>query len=283
MAVFTGTPPSRSTLRVKQHPLLTFFVLTYAVAWMLWAPAVIFGDSMPGELGFVLVLLGSLVPSTVGIVLVAILYGMPGLRAFLRRLLMYRVGLGWYAAMLALPLIGLLAVGLNMLLGGDAPEMDTTIIGAFVFLAFSIFPGSALGEELGWRGFALPSLQARRSALRASLILGVIWGCWHLPLYLTGSDIRPLGLFLPFVISAIAVSILCTWMYNGTGGSLLVVVLFHATINLPLTLLITPFEDEMAQPLWIFVGLLALAAATVVLATGAANLSRTRAKQAALP
>ncbi|HEU6445817.1 MAG TPA: CPBP family intramembrane glutamic endopeptidase [Gaiellaceae bacterium] len=151
-----------------------------------------------------------------------------------------------------------------------------------LFLLF-IFPGSAGGEELGWRGFALPHLQAGRSALAASVVLGVAWGVWHLPLYLVGADLRPIGLFAPWVVLTVASSIVLTWMYNGTGGSLLIVVLFHAASNLGLTVFLEPLDDQVAQPFLIYVGLMIVAASVVVAATGPVTLSRTRAKQVAVP
>jgi membrane protease YdiL (CAAX protease family) len=150
---------------------------------------------------------------------------------------------------------------------------------AVILLAFSVFPGSALGEEVGWRGYALPRLQAGRSALSASLILGVIWGLYHLPLYFTGQAGRPLGLFPVFVVSTIALSVILTWVYNGTGGSLMLVVLLHATFNLPLTLLIAPLGDRVTVPFLLYIGLLVAAALAVVVWAGPQHLSRNHTKQ----
>jgi hypothetical protein len=88
MSITTVTPrPARSQSVVRRHPLISFFVLTYTVAWLPWAPLVIFRDRVPGPLGFVLVMLGSLVPSTVGVLFVALLRGRSGVRTLLRRLL----------------------------------------------------------------------------------------------------------------------------------------------------------------------------------------------------
>src|SRR5215204_4893818 len=168
---------------------------------------------------------------------------------------------------------------LNALLGGPAMSVDATLLSAVLLLAFMIFPGSALGEEVGWRGYALPRLQTGRSALSASLILGVIWGFYHLPLYFTGQAFRPLSLFPPFFIMAIALSVILTWVYNSIGGSLLMVVLLHATINLPLKLLLERLGSQMTLAFWLYVGLMVVAAIVVVIVAGPKHLSRKHRKQ----
>src|SRR5215211_4092979 len=193
---------------VKRHSLITFFFLTYALTWILWLPLVFLRDTIPAAPALVLVLLGSLIPSTLAIVLTAIVFG--------RR-----------------SLVALLTV--------------------MITLVFFIFPGSALGEEIGWRGYALPRLQYRRSALSASLILGVIWAFYHLPLFFTGQAFRSPSLLVPFVVSGLALSVILTWVYNSTGGSLLLVVLLHATANLPLTLLLEPLGSRAMVPFMFYV------------------------------
>jgi membrane protease YdiL (CAAX protease family) len=274
---------SRLAGQIHERPLASFFVLAYAISWILWLPLVVSGDGSPTGFSVVLVLLGSLVPSSVAIVLVGVMHGKAGVRRLLRRLLIWRVGIGWWVAVVLVSALGVGAVGLSVLLGGDSPDVTVTIPGAVVLLLLSIFPGSAGGEEIGWRGFALPHLQAVRSAFGASVVLGIAWGVWHLPLYLTGADLRPLSLFAPWVVLTVAASIILTWIYNGTGGSLLIVVLFHAASNLPLTVFFEPLDDEITQPFLIYVGLMVLAAAVVVAATGRATLSRTHTKQVAVP
>jgi len=168
----------------------------------------------------------------------------------------------------------------NAFVGGPALSFSTSLLlGVVIPLAFSIFPGSALGEEIGWRGYALPRLQAGRSALSASLILGVIWAFYHLPLSFTGQAFRSPSLFVPFAISTIALSVILTWVYNSTGGSLLLVVLLHATANLPLTLLLEPLGGRAMLPFSLFVGLMVVAAIVVVVVAGHAHLSRKHRKQ----
>jgi uncharacterized protein len=281
----TTTVPPRSARQslVRRHPLISFYVLTYAITWLLWAPLVIFRDSIPGPVGFILAMLGSLVPSTLGLVFIGLLRGRPGVRRVLRRLLKGRIGLRWYLAALALTMLVPLAVGVSILMGGDTPVVDNTIFGVLFLFAFMIFPGSALGEELGWRGFVLPRMQARHSALKASLLIGILWGPWHLPLWLTGSEGHPISLYVPFVVAVVASSVIYTWLYNNTGGSLLIVVLYHAASNLPITVLISPLGSQMAQPFLIYVALTVIAAAAIVIATGAENLSRTAQRQIEQP
>ncbi len=265
---------------VNQHPLITFFVLTYAIAWSLWLPLVVLQETISATQGLILVLLGSAAPSLLAIVLTAMVLGRGDLRKLLGRLLIWRVNPLWYAVVVLGPVA--LAGGMvafNVLLGGPAISLGVPLLTAVIMLAFSIFPGSALGEEIGWRGYALPRLQAGRSALSASLMLGVVWGFYHLPLYFTGQASRPLSIFPLFVVSTIAVSVIITWMYNGTGGSLLLVVLLHATFNLPVTLLIAPLWSRAMVPFLLYVGLSIVAAIVVVIWAGPRHLSRKHTKQ----
>ena len=278
----TATPVRTQSL-VRRHPLISFFVLTYAVTWTLWAPLVVFRDQIPGPLVLVLLVLGSNVPSVLGILFVALLRGRSGVRILLGRLLRARIGLRWYLAAVALAVPALCAVWVSTLLGGPSPVVVTTISAVVVSFLFSIFPGSAVGEELGWRGFALPRLQVRHSALASSLIVGAAWGIYHFPLFLLGSPTRPLALFLPFAIGCVIMSIFYTWMYNGTGGSLLIVVLLHATTNLPLTVVYAPLGERVVPVFWLLDAMLAIIAAVLIARTGAATLSRVRGKQIETP
>jgi len=228
----------------------------------------------------VLNLLAANVPSVLAIVLTAMVLGRGALRKLLGRLLIWRVDPRWYLVALGGPAIlagGMIAF--NVLLGGPAISLGVPLLTVLFFLAFSIFPGSAMGEEIGWRGYALPRLQTGRSALSASLLLGVIWGFYHLPLYFTGQAFRPLSLFPLFMVSTTALSVIITWMYNNTGGSLLLVVLLHATFNLPLTILIAPLGSQETLAFLLYVGLLVVAAVVVVIWAGPAHISRNRRKQ----
>jgi uncharacterized protein len=265
---------------VRRHPLITFFVLTYALAWILWLPLVVLQDTIPAAPGLVLVLLGSNVPSLLAIVLTALLLGKGALRKLLGRLLIWRLNPLWYLVVVLGPaaLAGGM-VALNVFVGGPAISVSVPLLTVVITLAFFIFPGSALGEEIGWRGYALPRLQSGRSALSASLILGVIWAFYHLPLFFTGQAFRSPSLLVPFVVSGLALSVILTWLYNSTGGSLLLVVLLHATANLPLTLLLEPLGSRAMVPFLLYVGLMVVAGIVVVMVAGFAHLSRKHRKQ----
>src|SRR5215210_6961979 len=265
---------------IRRHPLISFFVLTYTLSWILESPLVFLGDSITDTQGLVLVILASNVPSVVAIMLTAIVLGRGALRKLLGRLLHWRVNPLWYLVVVLGPVaLAGGVVALNALLGGPALSLGMPLLGVLSMLAFSIVPGSALGEEIGWRGYALPRLQAGMSALSASLILGVIWGLWHLPLWLTGAPGRTPILYAAFVVSTISLSVILTWVYNSTGGSLLMVVLLHATFNLPMTLAIDELGSRATVPLLLYFGLLVVAAIVVVIVAGPQHLSRKHQKQ----
>jgi membrane protease YdiL (CAAX protease family) len=265
---------------VKRHPLITFFVLTYALAWIIESPLVFLRDSITDAQGQLFYILSANVVSVVAIVLTAIVLGRGALRKLLGRLLIWRVNPLWYLVVVLGPVaLAGGVVGLNTLLGGPALSLGMPILGVAFFLAFSIFPGSALGEEIGWRGYALPRLQAGRSALSASLLLAPIWASWHLPLWLTGKPTSTPTFYAAFVVSAIALSVILTWVYNSTGGSLLMVVLLHATMNLPQTLAIDELGSRATVPVLLYWGLLVVAAIVVVIVAGPKHLSRKHRKQ----
>ena len=228
---------------MKKYSLLYFFVLTFAITWAMWFPAAmiklnedgtpIFGPASPiGQLG-------RWAPGIAAITLTAILAGKLGIGDLFRPLKIWRVNVGWYLFVLFFqPVLFFVSKWIDFLLLGKTYEvvspLSTLDIDApFVFVAISVIisavPGAFM-EELGWRGFALPRLQGRNNALVASIILGLIWGIWHIPsiLYLEGTDVMNI---VWAVVNTVSVTILFTWIYNNTQGSLLLVTLFHASIQ----------------------------------------------------
>ena len=142
-----------------------------------------------------------------------------------------------------------------------------------VLASFLADPGP-LGEELGWRGFALPRLLEGRNALSAAVVLGIIWGVWHLPAFLIAGTPQSNMSFPILLIGAVALSVLMTWAFNGTRGSVLVAILIHWTFN-------TCF-DSTRMPLALFSAGVLVIAAVVVVAIEGPELSRSHEYEATL-
>jgi membrane protease YdiL (CAAX protease family) len=268
--------PERTSLSqlVRRHPLAIFLVLTYGLSWALWIPLAIFRDAAAAPYGPIAILLGSNIPSAVAIVLTAVGLGKGATRKLLGRLLIWRVGWRWYLVLLA-PTA--LVVGTITLVavtrGGPTAALAMPLLSAIIYVTFMIFPGSAVGEEIGWRGYALPRLQSIRTALTASLVVGSLHGLWHLPLWLRGDADHRLSVYPAFLIQALALSVIYTWLYNSSKGSLLLVVLFHMATNAPLTLVLLPLENWVL-PFWLMAGFTVAAALVVVAVFGPSRLSR---------
>jgi membrane protease YdiL (CAAX protease family) len=209
-------------------------------------------------------------PSLVGILLTALFSGKSGLFALFRRLFQVRVPLIWYAfVLLYLPVLQLVTLGVPTLLGLATIAFAFPVVGVFGSFV------SGFGEELGWRGFALPRMQARQSALAASLLLGVLWGLWHLPLAIAqGGPLTAACLvqFIFFLLHVIAYAVLFTWVYNNTKGSLFLLVLFHTVGDFAGWTILTPSTTWIVPVL--YDALLWVTVALVVVMAGAARLSR---------
>ncbi len=217
-----------------------FFLTSYAFSWSIWLPVAAM-DGGPSALRNLAVGVAAAGPSLAGVVCTGVDEGWSGVRRLLRSLLQWRVAAKWYAVSLAGPItVALMAVGVHRLLIGNDAEFRlqaTTILLVPIALVVTLFMGP-LQEELGWRGYALPRLLRRWSSVRASLVLGVAWACWHLPLYgldAGGQERAPLVLFL---VSVVALSIVYTWLWLSTGRSLLIAVLLHSAINVAGVLLL---------------------------------------------
>ena len=235
MATTTTATPSRTTATTSRAFPLKYFVIAFAFAWFFW------GLQLLGVRGVIPTLPGLTGIATLGPLVAAVMVtaqegGRVGLRSLLGRVVRWRVGPIWYAVALPGPLVLTLgAIGLHVALVGGQPPSLGSLIGvlpmvliAFVFMMIFV----ALGEEVGWRGYALPALQARYGALVSSLILGVLWGLWHLPLFFNPSagsySDLPFGLWLAYLIPF---AVLITWVFNSTGGSVLMAMFVHAVTN----------------------------------------------------
>jgi len=208
-----------------------FFLLSYAVTWMcfIWVAAARIPPRSP--LGAGLILLGAFAPGLVALALTARAEGGPGARALLGRVLRWRVAWPWYVfAVGYIPGIKLSVALVHRLATGAWPHFGTDPLHLIpAAIAFST-PFQA-GEEVGWRGYALPRLATRLGLARASLVLGVIWAVWHLPQFFIREGDTYGQSFFVFTFQVVALSVAMAWLYARTGGSLLLVMLMHAAVN----------------------------------------------------
>jgi uncharacterized protein len=239
------------SLPARSGSLVVFFLLAFGISWVVWIPTALASYGLisvqipPGISG----LLGAFGPLIATLVATAIYDGKAGFSILFKRMLIWRVGIQWYLFVLFLPVILSLAkTRIAVVMGSAVPDFSQPLFVQlyplppellnsypfimflpFVFLQQMLF-GSSMGEEPGWRGYALPRMQTHRNSLRASLLLGLLWSVWHFPLWLTEG--HPLSeTFLGWsVLGLMAMAVLFTWVYNNTKGSLLLALLFHTSI-----------------------------------------------------
>jgi membrane protease YdiL (CAAX protease family) len=254
-----------------------FFVLTFAISWLLWLPSVLRSNgyanlpeivSLPGMFA----ILG---PAITAFILVGRESGRAGMGQLLRRVIETGFNKWWWLpTLLLMPIIGLLTAAVMSLLGAETPEWAApTLLTALLTGVTILFIGGGL-EEFGWRGYALDRMQTGKNALLASLVLGFFWGLWHLPLFfMEGTTFSEGGIPIwEFVLQMMVLSVLYTWLYNNTRGSLLVAILFHTIGNTTTALLPPYFASELGR--WVYFGILLITAVVVVLIWGQGTLNR---------
>jgi uncharacterized protein len=199
---------------IKRNPLISYFVLAYALAWIL-IPLV-----TKISLGFAFLALFS--PAFAALIVTGITEGRKGVKHLLAKIVQWKVSWSWYVIAIGLPFV--LAILVWWLAG--MPSRPVQPLALTLILAALV-----IGEELGWRGFALPRLQERFSPLVSSLILGALWAAWHLPNALIPGLSYYFYAFPQFLIYVVAMTILFTWLANNTKASVLIAWIFHAAIN----------------------------------------------------
>ncbi len=228
---------------IRKHPLLSYFVLAFAVAWAFEIPlAAAKSGWLPTAPPFAIHYLAAFGPMVAALIVSASTHGVSSVRELLNGLLKWRIGPGWAMTAALSPLAMFGAAGIaGRLTAGEWPNL--ALLGEVDYLPYLGVAGATvlwlvtfgLGEEVGWRGYALPRLQERYGALKASLLLALPWSLWHLPAFLYKDTYVQMGLItgLPMLlVSLLAASVVHTWLYNNTRGSLLAVIAFHGTFDL---------------------------------------------------
>jgi hypothetical protein len=266
--------------------LVFFFLIAFGWSWFLWWLLFISGIvTMPAGIGtsevdlrsaWPLMILSLLTPygPTIGaFVVTAMTEGKPGVRTLWKRFWNRNLSIKWLLVILLFfPTLRLVANLVSRTLDGQAypfltdPNQPWMFIGPFIFNGFV---HGGLSEEFGWRGYVLPRFQAKWNALLSSLVLGVIWGVWHLPLIKAGMSFT--NSVAELILWQTLVAIFFTWVFNNTNGSILAVVLFHAMAN---------SSSEIVwccgpSP-WYFYGVYLLAGILIVIIFGPRNLVRQR-------
>lgn len=213
--------------------IVTFFLFTFIWTWGLWGLVTLIREQVPG-LGNAVYLAGAFGPSVAAVLVTLIFTGGSGLRRWLAECLRWRVDWRWYAlAFIAPPLILLAALGVHLALGGavpPSPYADRVLIALAQFVVIAVL-GGPLGEEFGWRGYALPALTARIGWRGAGVLIGIAWALWHLPLLFMAETAQaglPIGLFL---ISTVGLSVVMARLGVHAGFSVLPALLLHSVIN----------------------------------------------------
>jgi membrane protease YdiL (CAAX protease family) len=217
----SASPPRLFTRIVRRRPLVAFFVLAYAFSWSL-SVAYLFTHSGPAIL--------SCGPFLAAAVALGLTSGRGGVKTLFASMLKWRVGYRWWLIAIAAPvLVTAAATGLNLTLGAETPSAHdlgrwTNVLPtALVILLIPVVGGA--WEEPGWRGYALPRFLEQRGAVMSSLILGVLWSGWHIPVFLVGDQ------HWSDLLLVVEVTVVLTWLFQNALGSVLIAMVFHAVNN----------------------------------------------------
>jgi uncharacterized protein len=272
-------------IMVEKNQVSILVLLVYGLTWPFMILEVL---ASRGMLSFTLpgifLILQGFMPGLAAVIVTGLVHGRPGVRALFRKVLIARVGARWYAfAFFIMSGVSISAILLANRLGASPtiPLLSSKLpfygplgllAGAVILFLFSMLFNT---EEFAWRGVALPRLQARHNALVASLILSIPWLFFHFPLFFKVGSSQSNTMFLSYAIGMMATTILFTFLYNHTRGSLLLVWILHASMNTWTQ--IFSINSSAPNPLvdWMLTGVLVALAIIVVAVSGAKNLSRT--------
>jgi membrane protease YdiL (CAAX protease family) len=238
---------------LSRHPLSFFFLIAFAGAWLVEAPVVLSRTgtgllpfTIPGPLQALTIAAATFTgPTLSAFVMTGVIDGRAGVHRLLRRYVLWRVKLRWYLfILLVIPASEVLgALVLPGVAASYHPLTLSMVLSYPAAFASTFVLGGPLGEEPGWRGFALPRLQPMHGPLAGSAILGVLWALWHLPLFWSGVWTPPtVPNIAMFIVMITALTVVMTWVFNNVKGSLLITMLMHASFN--------TFANRVVAPLF---------------------------------
>jgi len=270
---------------LKRHSLVIGIILMFLYTWTLDLSN---SGVLPLKVPFVVSLTVGWGFVFVAVFMTWLTLGKDAMVTLLKRYLIWRFGWKWWlVAILLSPVLQFTAILLTSFLTGvpadyshpmirDVVPLDAPLLA--LVIPWFLFEILTNGEEMGWRGYVLPRLQVKYNALVSSLIVGLIWSVWHLPKFF-GTGMNKGQSFLWYTLFCLAAAVLYTWLYNNTRGSLLLVVLFHASQNTAGVFLPVEFAVPGGIAQNVEIVLYIVAAVIVSFAAGAERLSRTEEKQ----
>jgi membrane protease YdiL (CAAX protease family) len=228
---------------MREHALFSFFFLAYAFSWILFIPWVASEWSVLPQAAHSTLLhaAGTFGPTLAAYIMFRVAEAKEGWLRLRSRFRQFRVGWQWYMFIL-LGVPAMMLLGMLVLPGAPASFQglpDNFLLRYPILFIAVFFGGGPLGEEIGWRGFALPRMQSRYGSLKGTLLLGVLWTFWHLPLFFSsdqgggpGTGLSAFYIHLPiFLLMVVALAVIFTWVFNHTGGSVFIAVLLHASFD----------------------------------------------------
>lgn len=226
---------------------IRFFVVTFLLSWLIWIPLVashfrVGPFHVAESASNIIRLFGVLMPATSALILTPQAGGREAIRSLLDRLTLWRVGLKWWLAAIVIQplLLVIAALWLNWIKGRPVIQITDTISWGSLVVNAILLLIATLGEEIGWRGVALPALQQKYRPWKATMILGLLWASWHLPFWLLLDTFQQHGVFylvLNFLF-VLPLTFYCTWFFNHGKSSLLLAVAFHVSFNIVNTVLL---------------------------------------------
>lgn len=250
--------------------LIQFFAIAMGFTWLFWIPdAPGKSGALPNDIWTNLSFFGAWGPLVAAVYLVAKEKGLAGIKNLLKKGTDYKFGKKWWAVIFLLfPALISIAYIISISAEGVVPLSQAEGLYWFLpFIFFSVlFTSGPLQEEFGWRGYALPRLQAAYSPFVSSLILGFIWAVWHLPQFLVPHEKTGMFYMTPvwsFLLTVMAANFVYTWVFNHTKGSIGGALVLHTQMNLFFWVFPVLYTDT--DHLWIL-GLFTMAAAVIVLA-----------------